>query len=60
MSPLGLTVIGIVAQDLFDDVQHTFEQQKSKRQQDILITGRERRQAETEWYDDEAGLNFAE
>jgi hypothetical protein len=59
-SPLGLTVIGIVAQDLFDDVQDTFEQQKSKLQQGILIAGRERRQTETEGYDVEAGLNFAE
>jgi hypothetical protein len=59
-SPLGLTVMGIVAQDLFDDNQDTFEQQKSKLQQEILIAGGERRQAETEGYDVEAVLNFAE
>jgi hypothetical protein len=59
-SPLGLTVIGIVAQDLFDDVEDTYERQKGKREQEILIARMDSPQAETEGYDVEAVLNFAE
>jgi hypothetical protein len=36
-SPLGLTVGEIVAQDLLDDVQDTYERPKGNRQQGIEI-----------------------